>query len=161
MASRMKVPNSVLERAVELLKKGEVVAFPTDTVYGVGAHSLLPEAVVKIYLVKERPRDKPLQLLLAEVADIAQVAEEVSEVAWKLAERFMPGGLTLVVRCSPRVLPEITAGGKTVAVRVPAHPVPRELARRLGAPLAATSANLSGQPSPVTAGAVRNQLGNR
>jgi L-threonylcarbamoyladenylate synthase len=152
-------PKAVTE-AVALLQAGELVAFPTDTVYGVGAHAFIERAVASLYEVKERPPDRYIPLLLSGSDDLPQVARSVPELAWTLAERFWPGALTLIVPKGPDVL-DIVSAGPGVAVRVPAHSVVTELIRRLGAPLAATSANLSGRPSPTTTGDALNQLGGR
>ena len=148
-----------IKRAVAILKKGGIVAFPTDTVYGLGADPLNEQAVDRIYRVKKRPHNLPLPLLLAEKSDLLRVASVVPEIAWQLVEHFLPGGLTLVLRKSPWVPGSVTAGGDTIAVRIPDHPVPIALIRGLGIPIVGTSANLSGRPSPVTAGEVREQLG--
>jgi L-threonylcarbamoyladenylate synthase len=147
--------------AVRILADDGLVAFPTDTVYGVGAHAFQPDAVERIYTAKSRPRDKAIPILLARVDDLSLVAERITETAWLLAERFWPGGLTLVLPKKPRVPDVISAGGPTVAVRVPDHPMSLDLIAALGAPLAATSANLSGHPSPVTAQEVEAELGGR
>jgi len=147
--------------AARILAEGGLVAFPTDTVYGVGAHALQPDAVERIYTAKIRPRDKAIPILLAKPDDLVLVAEGITETAWLLAERFWPGGLTLVLPKKANVPDVVSAGGPTVAVRVPDHPVPLALIAALGAPLAATSANLSGHPSPVTAQEVKAELGGR
>jgi L-threonylcarbamoyladenylate synthase len=151
---------SAFDAALEVLCHGGVVAFPTDTVYGVGAHAFRPEAVRQLYVAKNRPAEKAIPLLIASADDLLLVAAEVSEIARRLAVHFWPGGLTLVVPRHPRV-PGAVSSGPTVAVRVPDHPVPLALIAALGAPLAATSANLSGQPSPITAGQVDSQLRGR
>jgi L-threonylcarbamoyladenylate synthase len=148
-----------LEQALDLLLQGDVVAFPTDTVYGVGAHGLLEGAVAELYRVKQRPATLPIPLLLSNPGEMEAVCTEIPELAWKLAERFWPGGLSLVLRRSEAVPDIVTAGGPTVAVRVPDHPLVQELCHRLGAPLAATSANLHGQPPPLTADEVTSMLG--
>jgi L-threonylcarbamoyladenylate synthase len=148
-----------IKLAVAILKKGGIVAFPTDTVYGLGADPLNEQAVDRIYKVKKRPHNLSLPLLLADKSDLLKVASVVPEIAWQLAERFLPGGLTLVLIKSPWVPRSVTAGGDTVAVRIPDHPVPIALIRGLGTPIVGTSANLSGKPSPVTAEEVREQLG--
>ncbi len=148
-----------LERAAELLRRGELVAFPTDTVYGVGANAFLERAVERLFRVKKRPVDLPIPLLLSEETVMETVCIDIPPVAWRLAARFWPGGLSLVLVRSQMVPDAVTAGGSTVAVRVPDYPSLRELTRRLGAPLAATSANLHGQPPPVTADEVESVLG--
>ncbi|MBC8248633.1 MAG: threonylcarbamoyl-AMP synthase [Anaerolineales bacterium] len=150
-----------IDGAARILAEGGLVAFPTDTVYGVGAHAFQPEAVERIYTAKIRPRDKAIPILLGWVDDLALVAEGITETAWLLAERFWPGGLTLVLPRKANVPDVISAGGPTVAVRVPDHPVFLALIAALRAPLAATSANLSGRPSPVTAQEVEAELGGR
>jgi L-threonylcarbamoyladenylate synthase len=150
-----------LPQAIELLKKGGVVAFPTDTLYGLGAALSFDSAVERIYEIKQRPRHLPFPLLLADISDISRVTEQVPAAAWHLARRFLPGGLTLVLPRASWVSPLVTAGGDTVAVRVPAHPLTLALIRGVGEPVIGTSANLSGKPSPVTAEEVRQQLGSR
>ena len=159
-----KIPLSIqqqVEEGIAILKQGGLVAFPTDTVYGLGAWSNLQEAVERIYRVKERPRNMSLPLLLAGTSQISEVAHSVPPVAWLLARNFLPGALTLVLHKAKSVPEIITAGGATVAVRVPAHPVPVALVRGLGAPIVGTSANLSGQPSPLTADEVYSQFGDK
>jgi L-threonylcarbamoyladenylate synthase len=147
--------------AAQILAEGGLVAFPTDTVYGVGAHAFQPDAVERIYVAKTRPRDKAIPILLAQADDLALVAEGITESARLLAERFWPGGLTLVLPKKASVPDVVSAGGPTVAVRVPDHPAPRALMAALGAPIAGTSANLTGHPSPVTAQEVEAELGGR
>ena len=157
----MGVEPADIAQAVDVLRRGGIVAFPTDTVYGVGADVRQPEAIAALYEVKERPLSKAIPVLLARAEDLCSVAREVPKSAWRLAEQFWPGALTLVVRRSPSLPSILTAEGPTVAVRVPDHPVVRALIEGLGAPLAATSANISGQPSSVTADDVLAQLGGR
>jgi len=148
-----------IQRGIEVLRRGGLVAFPTDTVYGLGANALIDSAVERVYRVKGRPRHLALPLLLAEVAELARVARVVPELAWKLAELFLPGGLTMVLWKAAWVSPVVSGGGDTVAVRIPNHPVPRSLIRGLGSPLTGTSANPFGKPSPLTAEEVRRYLG--
>jgi L-threonylcarbamoyladenylate synthase len=154
-------PPSSVNRAAALLKAGELVAFPTDTVYGVGAIVWDATAVGKLYTAKLRALDKAIPVLLADPADVALVARDLPSGALRIAQLFWPGPLTLVVPRAARVPVEVTAGGDSVAVRVPDHDLARALIRASGAPLAATSANLSGQASPVTAQEVAAQLGER
>lgn len=151
----------LVERAVKILKNGGIVAFPTDTVYGLGANAFNEDAVLRVYEAKARPREFALTLLLADISQIKIVAENVPKIAWKLAERFMPGALTIVLQKSMAVSNMITGDGDTVAVRVPDHPVPVAIVRGLGAPITGTSANRSGSPSPVTAEEVYKQLRNK
>ncbi len=150
-----------IERGIALLKQGRLVAYPTDTVYGLGANASLPRAVARVYRVKERSPDKALPLLVANPSQIAGLAESVPLLAQRLIARFMPGALTIVLTKSSAVPDTMTAGGSTIAVRIPKHPVPIALIKGLGAPIIGTSANLSGRPSPLTADEVRSQLDDR
>ncbi|MBE9482909.1 MAG: threonylcarbamoyl-AMP synthase [Chloroflexi bacterium] len=150
-----------VERGISILKQGGLVAFPTDTVYGLGVWANSQQAVERVYSVKERPRNIALPLLLANISQIGEVAEPVPPIAWLLAHNFLPGALTIVLHKSNSVPDIITAGGITVAVRVPAHPIPVALAQGLGAPIVGTSANVSGKPSALTADEVYSQFGNK
>lgn len=150
-----------LGRAATLLRAGVLVAFPTDTVYGVGVVVWNREAVAKLYIAKLRALEKAIPVLLADAADIGLVARQVSPVALRIAQAFWPGALTLVAPRAESVPLEVTSGGDTVAVRVPADDLARRLIRGAGAPLATTSANLSGGANPVTAEEVAAQLGGR
>jgi len=148
-----------ITRALEILRGGGLVVFPTDTVYGVGALAFDGAAVESIYIAKGRPAEKAIPILLGDPDDLAKVTLDVPEIAAKLAARFWPGPLTLVVPKHPS-LPEAVTAAPTVGVRVPDHPVARALLRAAG-PMAVTSANLSGQASPSTAEEVLAQLGGR
>lgn len=149
-----------LARAAAALAAGELVAFPTDTVYGLGARAFDPAAVAAIYVAKERPAEKGIPVLLADAADLGVVALGLSGPAEALAAAFWPGALTLVVARRPE-LPEIVSATPTVAVRVPDHAVTRALIRAAGVPLATTSANRSGEPSLLAAEDVVAALGAR
>ena len=148
-----------VEKGISILRKGGLVAYPTDTVYGLGASASLPEAVARVYAVKQRPRTMPLPLLVADRSQISRLADPVPEIAWLLIERFLPGALTIVLPRSASASDVLTAGERTIALRIPAHPVPIALIEGLGSPIVGTSANLSGQPSALTADEVRSQLG--
>jgi len=150
-----------IERGISILNQGGLVAFPTDTVYGLGAGANNQQAVERVYRVKERPQNIAMPLLLANVSQIGEVAEPVPPIAWLLAHHFLPGALTIVLHKSNSVPDIVTAGGITVAVRVPAHPIPIALAEGLGAPIVGTSANVSGKPSALTADEVYSQFGNK
>lgn len=150
-----------VERAIEILRKGGIVAFPTDTIYGLGANALDEDAVLKVFVAKDRPRHLALTLLLADVSQISAVAMDIPQVTWKLAKRFLPGALTLVLNKAPTVSSVVTAGSEKVAVRVPDHPVPIALVRGLGAPITGTSANLSGMDEALTADEVERQMEDR
>jgi L-threonylcarbamoyladenylate synthase len=134
-----------IARAVHLLRNGETVAFPTDTVYGLGADPTREDAIASLFRAKGRPEEKPIALLVADPEDVRQVAAEVTHEAERLMDRFWPGALTLVLPASPS-LPAALLGGKTtVGVRMPDHPLALALLRAWGAPLAVTSANRSGE----------------
>jgi L-threonylcarbamoyladenylate synthase len=148
-----------LARAVRILRGGGVVGMPTETVYGLAADALNPEAVARIFAVKGRPADNPLIVHLASAADLDRVVAEVTPLATRLADRFWPGPLTLVLEADVAVPTVATGGLSTVAVRVPDHPVAAALLTEFGGPLAAPSANRSGRPSPTTAAHVAADLG--
>lgn len=150
-----------VDRGISILKRGGVVAFPTDTVYGLGACANLHQAVERVYQVKERPRNMALPLLLAHTLQISEVAEPVPPIAWLLVYNFLPGALTIVLHKSNSVPDIITGEGITIAVRIPAHPIPVALADGLGMPIVGTSANLSGKPSALTADEVYSQFGDK
>ncbi len=137
--------------AVAVIKNGGLVAFPTETVYGLGANALDKQAVKKIFMAKKRPADNPLIVHIASYADIARLAHPLPSYAQKLIRKFWPGPLTLVLR-KKRLVPDIvTAGGPTVAVRMPKHKVALALIKKAGTPIAAPSANLAGRPSATSA----------
>ena len=151
-------PDAVAE-AAGVLKGGGLVVFPTDTVYGIFVDPEDVQAVRRVYEVKGRDFSRPLQLLVANVQDIAQVAQDIPEPAWRAARIFLPGGLTLVLAKSERVPSAVVAGGSTVGVRVPDLAWCVDLLQAFGGPLAATSANRSGEPSPRTAEEAAAQVG--
>jgi len=149
-----------IEKGVKLLQKGRVIAFPTDTVYGLGCDAFNSTAVERIYEIKNRLKHRQLPLLIADVEQLITLADPIPEIAWFLARRFWPGGLTLVLS-KTNSLPVYLASGPTIAVRVPNHPVCLALIQRLGNPLIGTSANISGQPAALTAEEVGQQLGGK
>ena len=148
-------PNTV-QIASELIKSGELVAIPTETVYGLGADGLNEAAVAKIFEAKGRPQDNPLILHVADAADIEKFCHGIPDAAWVLAEKFWPGPLTMVLPAKDTVPKRTTAGLSTVAVRCPDCAVTREIIRMAGVPIAAPSANISGKPSTTTAEHVRH-----
>lgn len=151
--------DSDLDRAVAALRQGKLVAFPTETVYGLGADAENARAVARIFAVKGRPSDHPLIVHLASADQLAYWAADVPESAKRLAAACWPGPLTLLLRKSPRV-PDATTGGlASVGLRVPAHPLALELLRRFGGGIAAPSANRFGRVSPTSAGHVQADLG--
>lgn len=155
------VSESYMEEAGKLIAEGELVAFPTETVYGLGGDALHPEAAQKIYAAKGRPSDNPLIVHIAKISDLERVAKEVPTQARLLAEAFWPGPLTMVLWKKEEVPCATTGGLDTVAVRMPNHPVALELIRRSGKLIAAPSANTSGRPSPTEASHVAEDLSGR
>jgi L-threonylcarbamoyladenylate synthase len=159
MASLPDSSADAIAEAARVLTLGGLVAFPTETVYGLGAAADDPAAVARVFKVKGRPTAHPLIVHVADAAAFVDLTPEVSEAAARLAEKFWPGPLTLVVPRGAAVLPSVTGGQDTVAVRVPAHPVALALLRAYGRPIAAPSANRFGAVSPTTAEHVRTELG--
>lgn len=140
-----------VERAAEIIRRGGLVAIPTETVYGLGANGLDAGAVKKIFEAKGRPQDNPLILHIAEIGQLEDICHDIPPAAYRLAEAFWPGPLTMVLPCRDTVPPETTAGLPTVAVRCPANEVTRQIIAAAGVPIAAPSGNRSGRPSPTTA----------
>lgn len=150
-----------MQEAGELIARGELVAFPTETVYGLGGDALDPDAARKIYEAKGRPSDNPLIVHIADISDLERIAREVPQQARVLAEAFWPGPLTMIVWKNEAVPYATTGGLETVAVRMPNHPVALELIRRSGKLIAAPSANTSGRPSPTEAAHVYEDMQGR
>lgn len=149
----------MLDRYVKLLKSGEVVAFPTETVYGLGADAQNPDAIKKVFETKGRPSDNPLIVHISDTKQAEDFSAEISDDAKKLMDAFWPGPLTLIFKKKPEVLDLITAGLNTVALRWPKHPLAQQLIAQAG-PLVAPSANSSGKPSPTKAEHVKEDFGN-
>ncbi|MCY9183471.1 MULTISPECIES: L-threonylcarbamoyladenylate synthase [Bacillus] len=151
-----------IAQAAALLRENEVVAFPTETVYGLGANAKSTDAVKKIYEAKGRPSDNPLIVHIADISQLDGLTGPAPDKAKILMKRFWPGALTLILPCKPGALsPRVTAGLDTVAVRMPDHPLALALIRAAGLPIAAPSANLSGKPSPTKAEHVAHDLDGR
>lgn len=149
------------EKCGRLIRAGELVAFPTETVYGLGANALNPEAVKKVYLAKGRPSDNPLIVHIASPDDIDKVARSVPDKARLVIEKFMPGSVTVVMPKRPEIPDCVTGGLDTVAVRMPLHPVALDFIRACGVPICAPSANTSTRPSPTLASHVYDDLGGK
>ena len=150
-----------IELAAELLRAGELVSFPTETVYGLGANAAAAEAVRRVFAAKGRPADHPLIVHIENAAALFDWAEEVPDEAIALAERFWPGPLTMVLKRGEGVPHEVTGGQETVAIRVPGHPVAQQLLQFFGGGVAAPSANRFGRISPTTAQHAASELGDR
>src|SRR5882672_10231929 len=147
--------------AARFIQRGEVVAFPTETVYGLGANLFNEEAVRKIFIAKERPADNPLIAHIFDLSQLEQITSGIPEIAAKLIKAFFPGPLTLILPKNEKVTSVATAGLATIGVRMPKDPLTRQFLRACGVPIVAPSANLSGRPSPTTWQAVRADLNGR
>ena len=152
------IDEKIMAEAGALLKEGSLVAFPTETVYGLGANALDEEAAAKIYAAKGRPSDNPLIVHIADMESLPLITAEIPEAAIKLAEKFWPGPLTMVLKKSEEVPYGTTGGLDTVAVRMPSHPIALEMIRHGGGYIAAPSANTSGRPSPTLASHVAEDM---
>lgn len=150
-----------ISRAVEILKSGGVIALPTDTLYGISANALDPDAAAKVFGVKDRGERSPLPIFISDTSEIFHYGRDVPDAALRLAEVFWPGKLTIVVSKSELVPSVVSGGFDTVGLRIPDHPTPREIVHELGAPITATSANVSGRPPLTAATDVADELGAR
>ena len=150
-----------LQKAGQLIRQGGLVAFPTETVYGLGANALDPQAVRGIFAAKGRPQDNPLIIHLEDASQTALYAKNIPPVYYQLCEQFSPGPLTIILPKRENIPLETSGGLDTVAVRIPSHPVARQIIHWAGVPVAAPSANLSGSPSPTTAEHCINDLWGR
>ena len=152
---------AVIRKAAEILRKGGLVAIPTETVYGLAANAFDPKAVEKIFRAKGRPQDNPLIVHVTDFDDVMDIADYIPFSFMQLAKSFWPGPLTMIVKKSDKIPDIVTCGMDTVAVRMPSHPVARKVIREAGVPLAAPSANLSGSPSPTCAKHVMDDMDGR
>lgn len=153
------VTDEEIERAAAILRAGGLVAFPTETVYGLGADAANATAVRRIFAAKGRPADHPLIVHISDMSGLKHWAADVPRGAWLLAEKYWPGPLTMILKRAPHVADAVTGGERTIGLRVPSHPVAQRLLRAFGGGVAAPSANRFGHLSPTTAGHVREDLG--
>jgi len=151
--------NQIIQKAVEILKNGGVIAFPTDTVYGIGCSIFNGNAIQRIYKIKGRDFNKPLPILLSKVEDINLYAQNISDEAFDIINKYLPGPLTVILEKSGLVSDMITAGQMTVAIRVVDNPLVVKIISLLGSPIVATSANKSGSDDPLTSQDVIKSLG--
>ena len=137
----------MLEQAAELIKQGKIVIFPTETVYGIGTNGLDEQAVKRLYEVKQRPLNKPITLLVSNMEMVNQIAKDITETEYKIMKKFFPGPLTIILK-KKNIVPDIvTSGQDTVGVRMPSGEIARKLVEIAGVPVAAPSANITGEPS--------------
>lgn len=148
-----------IEKGVTVLRAGGIVVYPTDTLYGIGVDAFCEEALERVFEAKGRPFGMPLPLLLGDTGDLHRITDSITPTLEILAERFWPGPLTLVLPAGKLLPALVTARGWTVAVRIPNHPVPRELTRQFGGPITGTSANRSGKENPTDIDVVRREIG--
>lgn len=148
-----------IKQAVALLSHGELVVFPTETVYGLGADAANDIAIQRIYEIKKRPRNHPLIVHIASIGDVNDWAVNINQAAWHLAKTFWPGPLTLILKRAPHVLSSVTGGQDTIAIRIPSHPVAQKLLHLFSGGIAAPSANYFGKLSPTQASHVHKELG--
>lgn len=153
------IPDQDIEEAARILRKGGLIAFPTETVYGLGADASNPAAVRKIFAAKGRPADHPVIVHVADTSELKHWVLEVPGSAWVLAEKFWPGPLTMVFKRASHVSDLVTGGQDTVGIRVPSHPIAQQLLRTFNGGIAGPSANRFGRLSPTTAAHVREELG--
>lgn len=155
------INETLINEAGAILRRGGLVAFPTETVYGLGANALIPVAVKATFTAKGRPSDNPLIVHIADKSDILKIARDFPPDAVRLIDTFSPGPLTVILKKQPSIDDAVTAGLDTVAVRIPSHPVARALIKAAGVPVTAPSANLSGKPSPTNAKHVIDDMDGR
>lgn len=137
----------MLNKAGKLIKQGKIVIFPTETVYGIGTNGLDENAVRKLYKVKQRPLDKPISLLVSNMEMVNLIAKDITEIEYKIMEKFFPGPLTIILKKNDIIPDIVTAGKDTVGVRMPSGEIARKLIESAGVPIATPSANISGEPS--------------
>jgi L-threonylcarbamoyladenylate synthase len=150
-----------IDKAVAILKSGGVIAFPTETFYGLGADARNEAAIEKIFGIKGRDFKNPILVVIGDVTHLDAFAADIPEVARTLMDRFWPGPLTIVLRAAPSVSPKLTAGSGKIGIRLTSHPIAMEISKKLGGPLTATSANLSGAPECSSAAEALSQLQGR
>ena len=148
-----------LKEPAEIIKNGGIVVFPTETVYGIGANALNEQAVKKLYEIKQRPIDKPISLLVSSIDMVEKVAKDITKLEYGLIQEFFPGPLTIILKKRDIVPDIVTAVGDTVGIRMPANEIALKLIEYAGVPIAAPSANISGNPSGIELSNIINEFG--
>jgi len=148
-----------IHRAAEIILNGGVIGYPTETVYGLGANAFLPEAVERIFMLKQRVASQAILLIAADLDMVAQLVSEIPTAAFRLAESFWPGPLTLIFNAGTKVIPELSGASGTVGVRIPGNAICLELLKAAAVPITSTSANISGQQNPISAEEVLKYFG--
>ena len=155
------IDNEELNNIGKLIKSGEIVIFPTETVYGIGANAFDEKAVAKIFKAKGRPSDNPLIVHIADKNTIFEIAKDITDVEQKLIDNFMPGPFTLILKKTEKIPNIVSAGLDTVAIRMPNNEIAKQIIINAGVPISAPSANISGKPSGTTVADIRNELENK
>lgn len=155
------INNQKIKETAEKIKKGGIVVFPTETVYGIGTNALNAEAVKKLYQIKERPLNKPISLLVNSIEMIEKIAKDISEIEYKIIKRFFPGPLTIILNKKDIVPNIVTSNQKTVGIRMPENEIALKLIEYAGIPLATPSANISGKPSGTEIKDIIKELGEK
>ena len=150
-----------LRYSAEIIKNGGIVVFPTETVYGIGTNGLYKEAVQRLYKIKERPLNKPISLLVSDFEMIENVVKDISEIEYKIMKKFFPGPLTIILNKKDIVPDILTSGGSTVGIRMPDEEITRKLIEYAGVPIAAPSANISGEPSGIDIKDIIKEFGDK
>lgn len=158
---RKKIENKKIDEAAKILKDGGIIIFPTETVYGIGANGLDEKAVEKIYVAKERERNKPLILLISDKEMLGKIAENISDTEMKLIDAFWPGPLTLILKRKNIVPDVVTAGSETVGVRMTSGEIAKKLIEKCNFPITAPSANISGKPTGTNITHILEELGDK
>ncbi|MBQ2835937.1 MAG: threonylcarbamoyl-AMP synthase [Clostridia bacterium] len=151
----------MLEKAAELIKQGKIVVFPTETVYGIGTNGLDKQAVERLYEVKQRPLNKPISLLVSNMEMVNEIARDITDIEYKIMEKFFPGPLTIILKKKDIVPDIVTAGRDTVGVRMPSGEIAKKLVETAGTPIAAPSANISGEPSGTNIQQIKKNFGGK
>lgn len=151
----------MLEKAAELIKQGKIVVFPTETVYGIGTNGLDQQAVKKLYEVKQRPLNKPISLLVSNMEMVNKIARDITDIEYKIMEKFFPGPLTIILKKKDIVPDIVTAGKDTVGVRMPSGEIARKLVETAGVPIATPSANITGEPSGTNLQEIKKHFGGK
>lgn len=144
---RNEIDNTKIKQVSDLIKKGGIVVFPTETVYGIGANGLDEKAIKKLYEIKQRPLNNPISLLVSDINMVNQIAQDITELEYKLMEEFFPGPFTIILKKKENVSDIVTAGQETVGIRMPSGEIARKLVEYANTPIATPSANISGSPS--------------
>lgn len=147
-----------LNYAIELLRNGAIIAFPTDTLYGLGCNVFNDQAVEKLFSLKKRPKSKPINLLVSKIDQLEEIVVEFPIIAQKLAENFWPGALTIILKKKPKIMDKVTSGFPSIGFRMPANKIALSLISEFDSPLATSSANISGHDNPTTANQVFNHF---